>query len=357
MVWRRILIVLGIIALLGLSSMRSVYGIPSGGVYPPVFRLRNGEWLDSFGFRRDYYGGSNGFFPNVAYESLGPDRERAYSIGERLKANYPVRTERAEAVLKYVQRWTEYGYDEDNVVMGGESQPEWAWNADEMAHVFNENTGSVAIGDCEDMAILCSTIYTAAGFDAALVLTDSHVALLIWLPEYDNANSYWDVGDGRGEGWIWVEATGPNNPLGWTPPDFSDGNFEVTPLGFSTFTVALSPQDPQAEDAVTVTADIASARGTVSKVLLSYTIGDTKEVVQMTDSGSTFEAVIPGQSDGTTISGNVSATDSYGFTKNYDFEYTVGQGQSLEISPLLLEVGIGVLFVIILLVLMKRSRK
>jgi hypothetical protein len=28
--------------------------------------------------------------------------------------------------------------------------------------------------------------------------------------------------DAKG-GWIWVEATGSSNPLGWTPPDFSDG--------------------------------------------------------------------------------------------------------------------------------------
>ncbi len=49
-------------------------------------------------------------------------------------------------------------------------------------------------------------------------------ALLIWLPEFSNANNYWDIpNDGRDAGWIWVEATGSSNPLGWTPPDFEDG--------------------------------------------------------------------------------------------------------------------------------------
>ena len=66
--------------------------------------------------------------------------------------------ERAEAILNYVQTWTDYGYDEDNVFRNGEAQIEWAWNADEMAHMFDETTFSVAIGDCEDMAFLCATI-------------------------------------------------------------------------------------------------------------------------------------------------------------------------------------------------------
>ena len=42
---------------------------------------------------RTNYGGSNGFLPNVAYESIGDYREEtAYRIGESLKANYPNRS-------------------------------------------------------------------------------------------------------------------------------------------------------------------------------------------------------------------------------------------------------------------------
>jgi hypothetical protein len=67
-------------------------------------------------------------------------------------ADYSGETERAVTILKYVQQWTEYGYDSDNVVRDGIAQEEWAWNADEMAHSFNPTTGIKAVGDCEDMA-------------------------------------------------------------------------------------------------------------------------------------------------------------------------------------------------------------
>jgi hypothetical protein len=69
-----------------------------------------------------------------------------------------------------------------------------------------------------------------AGFDAAVIDATDHCALLIWLPDYPNANKYWDIGDGRGTGWIWVEATGSENPLGWTPDDFLDGGWTAYPI-------------------------------------------------------------------------------------------------------------------------------
>ena len=224
-----------ILLLLFVFSLFSVtYGFPSGGDYPPTFTLKSGEWYDSWDFNRNYYGGADGFLPNLAYESVGSDRELAYSLGEWFKSNYAEKAERAGAILSYVQRWTDYGYDIDNVVMQGVAQEEWAWNADEMAHMFDEDTLAVAVGDCEDMTFLCATIYLAAGFDVVLTSPPEHVALLIWLPEYDNANYYWDIlDDGRDYGWIWVEATGEQNSLGWTPPDFADGDFEVFFLGFS----------------------------------------------------------------------------------------------------------------------------
>ena len=145
------------------------------------------------------------------------------------------------AILKYVQTWTEYGFDSDNVVRGGVSQEEWAWNADEMTHAFNETTGVKAIGDCEDMAFLCGTIYLAAGFDAAIIDAPEHVALLIWLPEFSNANNYWDLpNDNRDAGWIWVEATGNSNPLHSAPRQISFGTTHkaiaeriASELGFS----------------------------------------------------------------------------------------------------------------------------
>ncbi|MFW6111145.1 MAG: hypothetical protein ACOC6H_03820 [Thermoproteota archaeon] len=145
----------------------------------------------------------------MAYESLGRDRELAYQIGQRFQEDFESKVERAEAILNYVQEWTDYGYDGDNVFRKGVAQGEWAWNADEMAHTFNETTGGIATGDCEDMTFLCATMYYASNIEVALVDAPGHVAVLIWLPEYANANYYWDIsGDGRGGG-----------GYGWKPPE------------------------------------------------------------------------------------------------------------------------------------------
>ncbi len=161
-------LIIVIVFLLVVFSLKEVSGLPSGGSYPPKFTRRaDGDYYDSWSFDRNYYGDDNGYMPNIAYETLGTNKELAYSIGEWFKTNYASKTQMAVAILKYVQRWTEYGYDADNVIMGGTTQNEWAWNADEMAHMFNTITNIVAIGDCEDMAFLGATIYIGAGFDAA----------------------------------------------------------------------------------------------------------------------------------------------------------------------------------------------
>jgi hypothetical protein len=217
-----------VLLLLSLSfTAGKVHAVPS-----TEFKEINGEWYDDWDVNRNYYGGSNGYLPNMAYETIEMNRELAFSIGESFKAEYPSRTSRAEAILTYVQTWTEYGYDEDNVYKNGAPQYEWAWNADEMAHAFDETTGVQATGDCEDMAFLCATIFLGADIDAAVVDAPEHVACLIWMPEYSNANRYWDLADGYhdGAGWIWVEATGETNPVGWTPPDFTGGDWSAYPI-------------------------------------------------------------------------------------------------------------------------------
>jgi len=216
-----------------------------GAVPASSFTLKKGDWFDNFEIDRNYYGGPNGYLPNLAIETLNENKELAYSIGESFLSNYPGKTERAVAILRYVQTWTEYGYDSDNVVREGVSQEEWAWNADEMAHAFNETTGVKAIGDCEDLAFLCGTVYVGAGFDAAVVDATDHVGLLIWLPEFSNADYYWDLpNDGRDAGWIWVEATGSSNPLGWTPPDYETGDWTAYPIGPLASIGGTEPSEP-----------------------------------------------------------------------------------------------------------------
>lgn len=216
-------------------SANEVNAIPS-----EHFTQRDGYWHDDWGINRNYYGGSDGYLQNLASETLGANRELAFSIGESLRSIYGDEYEVAVSILKYVQTWTVYGYDSENVFVDGVAQDEWAWNADETAHAFNETTGVSAIGDCEDLAFLCATLYEGAGIDSAVVDAPGHVACLIWLPDYPNANFYWDIiDDDRGYGWIWVEATGKNNPLGWTPPDFEDGDWAAYLV--STLTPPVEP--------------------------------------------------------------------------------------------------------------------
>ena len=116
MLWRKKLVVFLIFSSI-LFSVRGITGIPSGGVYPPDFTLQDGEWYDSWGFNRNFYGSTKGYMPNIAYESLGPNKERAYVLGEWFRTNYPQKVQRAIAILRYVQRWTDYGFDADNIFM------------------------------------------------------------------------------------------------------------------------------------------------------------------------------------------------------------------------------------------------
>lgn len=253
---KKILLILTLVFLVSFI-LNSAFAYPSGDVWPPVFEKKYGEWYDEpWGLNRNCYYGEDGYLPDLAYESLGNFADLAYSRGEDFKADYPNRLERAQAVLSDVQSWVKYGNDEDNVFMENEPQAEWAWNADELAHMMEEARaqGTVARADCEDFAFLCSTLYLAAGFDVAIVDAPEHVALLIWLPEFPDANIYWDILDGRGYGWIWVEATGDRNPLGWTPSDFVDGYFDAYVIESGTPPVAsftYSPLNPVVNETIT----------------------------------------------------------------------------------------------------------
>ena len=344
---------LSLIFLIFCASLNLVNGLPSGGQHPPIFTSRNGDWYDSWGFNRNVYWGDDGYLPNIAYESLGSDKELAYSLGEWFRSNYDQRVDRAEAILDYVQRWTDYGYDEDNVFKDNVPQEEWAWNADEMAHMFDENQNTIAIGDCEDMSFLCATIYLSAGFDVAIVSPPSHVALLIWFPEYDNANYYWDIpDDGKEYGWIWVEATGEANPLGWTPPDFDDGDWISYPLSISRITVDFFPKNPQIDDEVVIQVKIDSYSETASEVLLTYSIGNDSNIINMEKNGSIYEATIPAQPENTQVKCSVSVIGIEDLTSAYEFEYSVGK--EVDFPPFIIEIGIVLVIIILLVFFVKR---
>jgi len=326
------------VLLLAASTM-AVSCFPSGGSWPVTqddFTYRGGDYYDTWGYDRNYYAGEDGFFPNLVYETIGNDAEMAWTIGQSFRSGYSSDNTRAAAILKYVQKWTEYGYDEDNVFMRGVAQAEWAWNADEMAHMFNTTTGEVAVGDCEDMAFLCGTIYLGAGYDVAMVDAPGHAALLIWLPGYPNANYYWDLGDGRGKGWIWVEATGESNPLGWTPPDFNDGDWTAYIVSSSVFSVSFSPKEPTSDDDVTVTVSLPTGGTGVSRVQLKYSVnGGTVKTITMAAYGPAYRATIPKQSDGATVQFQVFVTDINGVaTDSGIYSYTVGQQMEIPGFPL-----------------------
>jgi hypothetical protein len=238
----RVFVLFLIFIILAVAMAKPTRAIPAAS-----FTQREGDWYDNWDIDRNdagYNGELPGYLPNLASETLGENKELAYSIGQQFQSQYTNNTSCAVAILKYVQTWTYYAYDSDTFLRNGEAQDEWVQNADEFTHAFNPTSGIKAPGDCEDMAFLCATIYAGAGFDAAVVDASDHAACVIWLPEFSDASDYWDLNDGRGAGWIWVEATGNSNPLGWTPSDYENGEWTAYQIN-STPYVGHSPTTPQ----------------------------------------------------------------------------------------------------------------
>lgn len=154
-----------------------------------------------------------GFRPVIAFESLGEQANVAYSLGEQIANEYPDTLQRAEAVFDFVRDRVEYTSDIDT--FGSE---EFAQNADELATTIAEDGSGE--GDCEDMAVLLAVMYKAAGFRSAIMLLSGHTAVLVYLPEYNEATVFFEL-EGK-TGWVWAEATGRNNPLGWAPEQYLD---------------------------------------------------------------------------------------------------------------------------------------
>lgn len=185
------------------------------------FHTRGGEVFDDWeicrttAFDEDgfYQISQTGFRPVIAFESVGKQADVAYSVGEQIADEYQDPIQRAEAVFSFVRDRVRYTSDKD-----WSGSEEFALNADELATSILEN--GLGYGDCEDVTVLLAVMYKAAGFRSAIILLPEHTALLLYLPDYDEATVFFEL---EGEpGWIWAEATGRNNPLGWAPDQYLD---------------------------------------------------------------------------------------------------------------------------------------
>lgn len=193
------------------------------------FREQGEDITDDWGIVRTRAAGEDGFYqvsrdgfrPAIVFEGLGAEADIAYRLGERMAAEYPDRVQRAEKIFHFARNRVTYTSDADQF-----QRDEFAQNADEVAAAIQEN--GRARGDCEDSAILLAVMYRGAGFRSAISIAPGHTAALVHLPEYDKAASFELAGE---TGWVWAEATGKNNPLGWVPKDLVDtelGAYEIT---------------------------------------------------------------------------------------------------------------------------------
>ena len=135
----------------------------------------------------------------------------AYVKGFQFAQEYPNLEQRAEAIFAYARDGVSYASDRSQF-----GYVEFAQNADELADIIAEE--GKAYGDCEDYAFLLGVMYLGAEIRSAIVLAPDHAATLVYLPGYGEANRVLAL-EGE-DGWIWAEATGGNNPLGWMPDQY-----------------------------------------------------------------------------------------------------------------------------------------
>lgn len=180
------------------------------------FFERNGHVYDDWGVFRTRANGVDGFLgitaasfdPVIAYESLGDNSDIAWQLGEQFAQRYPDENQRAQKIFQFVRDRVRYTSDSDQF-----GTDEFAQNADEVAEAINAK--QVARGDCEDSAVLLAVMYKAAGLRSAMVVMPGHVATLVHLPDYRRVSRKLTLAGE--EGWVWAEATGVNNALGWVP--------------------------------------------------------------------------------------------------------------------------------------------
>ncbi len=220
-------ILLGLILVLvaGLAVTSYASATPSAN-----FHEIDGEVFDDWEICRTTACGEDGFYqltettfrPVIAYESLGEETALAYSLGEQIAAKYPDKIQRAEAVFRFVRDRVRYTSDIDQF-----NYEEFAQNADELATTIDQD--GVGYGDCEDSAVLLAVMYKGAGYRSAIAVSSNHTAALVYLPDYKKATAVFEL---EGEpGWVWAEATGKNNPLGWLPKELINKKLAAYEIG------------------------------------------------------------------------------------------------------------------------------
>ena len=228
----KVIFCLVLVLVAGLASSSYVLATPSAD-----FHEVDGEIFDDWGICRTRAGGEDGFYqvfrtsfrPVIAFESLGEEAALAYSLGEQVASKYPDQIQRAQAIFRFVQTKVNYVTDIDLFEC-----EEFAQNADELANVISQD--GIGYGDCEDSAILLAVMYKGAGYRSAIAIGSGHTAAMVYLPEYDKAAVVFELEDEPG--WVWAEATGKNNYLGWVPKEFINVKLAAYEIGEETITLA-----------------------------------------------------------------------------------------------------------------------
>jgi hypothetical protein len=261
-----ILISLAFILLSGLAGAGYAWASPSEGFYE-----LDGQVYDDWAICRTRSFGEDGFYqltatdfrPIIAFESLGDNADIAYNLGQEIAEEYPDIVQRAETVFCFVRDRVRYASDID--LFGYD---EFAQNADELAGVMAEHNGR-GYGDCEDSAVLLAVMCKGAGLRSAIAVGEEHTAALIYLPDYGEATAFFEL---SGEmGWIWAEATGRDNPLGWVPKEFL--NSSVAAYEVTAETLARTQDAPKPEATVAQTKGGVGGEGGSNFSMLFFFLG------------------------------------------------------------------------------------
>ncbi len=254
-----VLFSLMLVIVAGLTATGYVSATPSAG-----FTEMNGDVFDSWGICRTTASGQDGFYqitetgfrPVIAFQSLGENADLAYSLGEQIALKYPDQLQKAEAIFYFVRDRVNYTPDIDQF-----PYEEFAQNADELAAIIDQN--GVGYGDCEDSAVLLAVMYKGAGYRSAIAVGPGHTAALVYLPDYKKAAATFEL---EGEpGWVWAEATGKNNPLGWVPKEV----INVELMAYEISEEAIVPAKPPTAPSTIVTK---TGKGTSSQPFPFFSI-------------------------------------------------------------------------------------